>query len=377
VGNQTRSVLGATGRAGVSAANALAASRMLHERTGHTAGNGSLMRTAPVALAYLDDEDALVDAARAIGELTHFDPDAAEACVLWCLAIRHAVLTGEIDVRAGLERLPEARRELWAERLDVAEASVPSSFRRNGWVVEALQAAWSAITTTSVPADDPTAGVFAADHLRLALDAAVRSGNDTDTVAAIAGGLLGARWGASAVPGTWRRLLHGWPGLDARGLVSLATRIVGAHRPFNNHVAPMTPSPHPHDDGVWLGDLATLRALPADVNAVVSLCRVNDRDLPPGVEQIDIRLIDVVGANAHLDFVLLDTVRLIETLRAEGRTVLLHCVAAHSRTPAVAALYGARRAGLSGRDALVAVCEVLPDAYPNWDFRDALDRLAP
>lgn len=377
VGNQTRSVLGATGRAGVSAANALAASRLLHERTGHTAGNGSLMRTAPVALAYLDDESALVDAARTISELTHFDPDAAEACVLWCLAIRHAVLTGDLDVRAGLERLPEARRDLWAERLDVAEASVPSSFRRNGWVVEALQAAWSAITTTPVPADDPTAGVFAADHLRLALDAAVRSGNDTDTVAAIAGGLLGARWGASAVPGTWRRLLNGWPGLNARGLVSLATRIVGADRPFDNYVVPMTPSPHPHDDGVWLGDLATLQALPEDVDAVVSLCRVNDRDLPPGAEQIDTRLIDVVGANAHLDFVLLDTVRLIEALRAEGRTVLLHCVAAHSRTPAVAALYGARKAGLSGRDALAAVCEVLPDAYPNWDFRDALDRLAP
>lgn len=242
VGNQTRTVLGATGRAGVSAANALAASRMLHERTGHTAGNGSLMRTAPVALAYLDDEHALVDAARTISELTHFDPDAAEACVLWCLAIRHAVLTGDLDVRAGLSHLSAARRELWTERLDVAEASVPSSFRRNGWVVEALQAAWSAITTTPVPADDPTAGVFAADHLRLALDAAVRSGNDTDTVAAIAGGLLGARWGASAVPATWRRLLHGWPGLDARGLVSLATRIVGADRPFENYVVPMTPS---------------------------------------------------------------------------------------------------------------------------------------
>ena len=47
VGNQTRTVLGAVGRMGISAANALAASRALHERTGHTAGNGSLMRTAP------------------------------------------------------------------------------------------------------------------------------------------------------------------------------------------------------------------------------------------------------------------------------------------------------------------------------------------
>ena len=50
------------------------------------------MRTAPVALAYLNDEDGLVEAAYAISALTHFDPEAGEACVLWCLAIRHAVL---------------------------------------------------------------------------------------------------------------------------------------------------------------------------------------------------------------------------------------------------------------------------------------------
>ena len=53
-------------RAGESAA--------LHERSGRTAGNGSLMRTAPVALAYLDDEAALVEAARAVSELTHSTP---------------------------------------------------------------------------------------------------------------------------------------------------------------------------------------------------------------------------------------------------------------------------------------------------------------
>ena len=46
-------------------------SAALHELTGRTAGNGSLMRTAPVALAYLDDELGLVEAARAVSELTH------------------------------------------------------------------------------------------------------------------------------------------------------------------------------------------------------------------------------------------------------------------------------------------------------------------
>lgn len=67
---------------GGTAAQALAAARALHERTGRTAGNGSLMRTAPVALAFLGDP----------GALTHHDPEAGEACVLWCHAIRHAVL---------------------------------------------------------------------------------------------------------------------------------------------------------------------------------------------------------------------------------------------------------------------------------------------
>lgn len=379
VGNQTRSVLGETGRRGISAATALDVSRNLHERTGHTAGNGSLMRTAPVALAFLDDEDALAEAARAISALTHFDPDAVDACMLWCLAIRHAVLTAELDVRVGMDRLPADRRAVWAERLDVAEKSTPSSFHGNGWVVEALQAAWSAIANTPVPVDDPEAGVFAADHLKLALDAAVRSGNDTDTVAAIAGGLLGARWGASAVPGTWRRLLRGWPELRTRGLVRLATRIVGAEGEFPRPEPELVVVPHPYDDGVWLGNATALLRLPPAVDAIVSLCRVHDDDLPAGVEQVDVRLIDQTGrdANQHLDFVLLDTVRLVEELRARGRTVLVHCHGAYSRTPTVGTLYGARHRAVSGRAALADVLAALPHANPNSAFRAAIDRLEP
>jgi ADP-ribosylglycohydrolase len=221
VGIQTSSVLSAANRGGeITAERCLAESRALHEQTGRTAGNGSLMRTAPVALAYLDDEDAMVEAARAVSQLTHFDPDASDAVVLWCSAIRRAVLTARLDVRIGLRHIPPERRELWQERLDAAEAGRPADFPNNGWVVSALQAAWSAIATTPVPQDDPIAGTFRADHLRLALDAAVRAGYDTDTVAAIAGGLLGAAYGASAVPIQWRNLLHGWPGINADGLVA-------------------------------------------------------------------------------------------------------------------------------------------------------------
>jgi ADP-ribosyl-[dinitrogen reductase] hydrolase len=222
VGVQTKQVLsyvpddGIAGSAGV----ALAASAALHERTGHTAGNGSLMRTAPVALAYLEDPSGLAEAAMALSKLTHFDPVAGEACVLWCLAIRHAILTGELDARAGFEYLPVNSRDAWAARLDAAETSRPRDFSRNGWVVEALQAAWCAIATTPVP-------VAEADHLRLSLENAVRGGRDADTVAAIAGGLLGAARGASAIPAGWRRLLHGWPGFEARDLLMLPSGIVG------------------------------------------------------------------------------------------------------------------------------------------------------
>jgi ADP-ribosyl-[dinitrogen reductase] hydrolase len=382
VGIQTSNVLRTAHRLGLTARNAREASAALHERTGRTAGNGSLMRTAPLALAYLDDEAGLVQAPRAVSELTHHDPDAGDACVLWSLAIRYAVLTGVLDARIGLQHIDADRRDLWAKRLDVAEASQPSDSTNNGWVVEALQGAWSAISTTPVPQDDPAAGVFRADHLRLALDAAVRGGGDSDTVAAIAGGLLGAAYGASAVPAQWRRVLHGWPDIRTRGLVDLASAITRKGQPdgfdfaYGGYRLGVV-ARHPYDDGVWLGDMGALRSLPDGVDAVVSLCRVGDVDLPAHAEQIDVRLIDQPGVNDHLDFVLLDTVRLVEQLRREGRTVLIHCVQAQSRTPAVAALYGARLRGISIEEALADVCGVLPDADPIPEFREALRRLHP
>jgi len=42
-----------------------------------------------------------------------------------------------------------------------------------------------------------------------ALETAIRIGDDCDTVAAIAGSLLGARWGVSAIPEDWKAIIHG------------------------------------------------------------------------------------------------------------------------------------------------------------------------
>jgi ADP-ribosyl-[dinitrogen reductase] hydrolase len=386
IGSQTRAVLAAAEAAArregsrIGARHARAAAERHHARVGRSGGNGSLMRTAPVALAFLDDEAALVEAATAISALTHFDPEAGEACALWCLAIRHAVQTGELDVRRGLSHLAADRREVWSSRIGDAEAKRPADFKHNGWVVEAFQGAWSAIKNTTIPADDPGTGVFAADHLRLALDAAVRGGRDTDTVAAIAGALLGGAYGSSAVPAAWRRALHGWPGQRARDLVAMATSIVGHGAPdtFDYSYSQWTPLDalvqHPYDCGVWIGGIAALHSPPPGVDAVVSLCRIGPDQVPANVELVEVRLIDRNGAghNPHLRFVLDDTVTLIEQLRGESRTVLLHCVQAHSRTPAVAALYGARRRGVTVDTALADIRAVLPHADPNESFRDAL-----
>jgi ADP-ribosylglycohydrolase len=226
IGNQTRQVLGAVYDGvgdGLAAAMRDAAAE-LHRQTGRSAGNGSLMRTAPVALAHLHDPAALAEAARVVSELTHYDPLAGEACVLWCAGIRRAVLSGTFEgVREGLDLLPANRRDEWAGWITEAEVNAPDRFQPNGFVVPAFQAAWAAITRTPIPAENPDHGTAGGQHLQNALRSAVRAGDDTDTVAAIAGALLGARWGHSAVPQAWQQVVHGWPQLRAADLVRLAT----------------------------------------------------------------------------------------------------------------------------------------------------------
>ena len=184
------------------------------------AGNGSLMRTSPVALACLGQPEERDQMARQVSLLTHGDPLAAEACVLWCAAIDAAILDRLLSLDEHVERLPRPRRAFWRDAIAEAEHRSPADFHQgNGFVVTALQAAWSAIVRTPVP-DDPS------DHLRNALTTAVRIGGDTDTVAAIAGQLLGAYWGRSAIPEEWQEMLHGWGARDADELAGLAEACV-------------------------------------------------------------------------------------------------------------------------------------------------------
>lgn len=218
-GVHTRRVLGSVGR-NPTAADLLATSCNMHDRFRHTAGNGTLMRTAPVALAHLDDPGVLIESAGKIARLTHYDAVGGEACALWCLAIRHSVLEGELPQLIDLvDYLPLERREFWRGIVLEAEDREPRAFNPNGFVVHALQAAWSAIVHTN----------GREDHLIHGIETAVTIGNDTDTVAAITGALLGARYGHSAIPSGWHEIVHGWPSATASDLAELARGIVARH----------------------------------------------------------------------------------------------------------------------------------------------------
>ncbi len=392
VGIHTREVLNASPRP-ITAPGLRATAAAKFEAGRQSAGNGTLMRTTPIVLGYLDDAAGLTRASALYSLLTHGDPTAAEACVVWNHAQRHAILTGELDVRVGLPHLSAAAAQRWSTLLDEADAGRPIDFSaKNGWVVAALQAAWAAIASTPVPALDTRQRIFPADHFAAALKAAVRGGNDADTVAAIAGGLLGAVWGISAIPATWRRQLHGWPGISGQEL--LRTTALAARGgipdeqgwPSAEHLDTTgwrpsgTAVQHPHDEGVLIGDVAALDQLPLEVDAVVSLCRLGRGQSPAqgvaAADHVEIWLIDATDRerNPHLEFVLHDAVRAIAVLRAEGRTVFLHCVAAQSRTPTVAALYGALVSGRSPSLALADVALVLPEAAPNAEFARIIER---
>lgn len=132
-----------------------------------------------------------------------------------------AVVEGRLDLLAGLDLINPANRNRWARWIASAEGVAPGSIESNGSTFGALRAAWAAISST----DTREPG-----HARRAIVAAVRAGHDTDTVAAITGALVGARYGVSGLPGSWRSQVHGWPGMREADLIGLAVNSAEAER---------------------------------------------------------------------------------------------------------------------------------------------------
>jgi ADP-ribosylglycohydrolase len=167
-------------------------------------GNGSLMRILPIALANAGVDDAtLVERAHLASRVTHGHPNCQAACALYVLIVRELLreaspetaLANAVErLHAVYERGPFASvlEELLTHRSGV---KVPGG----GWVLDSFWSAWEAFAPSQ--------------SYRKTIERCVRLGHDTDTTAAIAGGLAGAHWGldetGGGIPAEWLSGLRG------------------------------------------------------------------------------------------------------------------------------------------------------------------------
>lgn len=174
--------------------------------------NGAMMRVSPLGIFGANyDLDQVAEWARQDSAITHLHPVCQQANALYAMAIANAVREGcngqslygqivawahDMDVE---DRLLEA--------VQTAAKARPADFTRlQGWVLIAFQnALWQ---------------LNHAKDLEQGVIDTVMQGGDTDTNAAIAGALLGAVWGRSAIPSQWAEsILNCQPkasGLNAR-----------------------------------------------------------------------------------------------------------------------------------------------------------------
>lgn len=165
--------------------------------------NGSLMRAAPMALYFAATRrEGGIDpyAVLRMSSVTHRHPLSRECCVAY-VAILTELLRGEYHSEVAIKRvrfLLRPWRQEVEEILDYPTLTPqdPGSWKE-GWgsAVLTLRIALWVLTTTS--------------SFREGMTQAISFGGDTDTYAAVAGGLLGAYYGEEAIPREWRDVLLG------------------------------------------------------------------------------------------------------------------------------------------------------------------------
>lgn len=157
---------------------------------GRNAGNGSVMRCAPIAVAYADAPAELAAASRASSRLTHYDPRCVHGCAVLNRTVAGCLRDDPAPLEAALSALPEeAPGELVAALEPVPEGIDPDALRPTGYVVDTLQAALYH-------------GLTAPDAETAVVDA-VNMGGDADTIGAVAGAVAGGRFGARELPDRW------------------------------------------------------------------------------------------------------------------------------------------------------------------------------
>jgi ADP-ribosyl-[dinitrogen reductase] hydrolase len=182
---------------------------------GASASNGAVMRCIPVALRYHDNVDKLIRVSTQQAAITHADERCTWGAAAVNLAARELLRGNQYFVEEVLHRLQGAaprvlieaiRRVPWEHESDLPLA-VPNEF---GYAVHCVEIAfWCAVHRPS---------------LEEALVFLVEAGGDTDTNAAVAGALLGARDGETGIPPRWLDQLGR---ASTRGVSELAERLVG------------------------------------------------------------------------------------------------------------------------------------------------------
>lgn len=151
------------------------------------AGNGSIMRLAPVALRWAGSREHAIAAARAQSVTTHAAPAAVEACALLAEILTEAIATGNKE--AVLRPRAASEPSIAAVGAGSWRGKVRQQIRSSGYVVHTLEAAFWCIDRS--------------DEFAEAVLLAANLADDADTVAAVTGQIAGALWGLSGIPRAW------------------------------------------------------------------------------------------------------------------------------------------------------------------------------
>ncbi len=154
-----------------------------HLDLGQSAGNGSLMRCLPTALAYASWEK-VEKVTRLQSRMTHYDERCDEACILYNRMVWR-LLQGE-DLKGVIRQVvagTDYAVGLGTEPMCSPSGFVVDTFR---WVLYLLLDSASFAET---------------------IQRAANLGGDSDTIGAIAGGLAGVYYGYAAIPGEYREAI--------------------------------------------------------------------------------------------------------------------------------------------------------------------------
>ena len=161
-------------------------------------GNGSLMRVLPLALWHRGGAGDLARLAARQSLPTHGHARSQLCCAMYCLWAR-AILQGLENpwgvAEGQLRQFAGPGSVLETETETVLDSQNAMRVRGTGYVLDTL---WSA----RIAVDE-------AESYEQCVRRAIRFGHDTDTTAAVAGGIAGLKFGAVAIPERWRAGLRG------------------------------------------------------------------------------------------------------------------------------------------------------------------------